>query len=141
MSFRKTLARRFLEETEDRDRVAAYDELCTADYLEHDPAMPQDPVGLGEARRVYRELLAAFELRHTADSLIAEGDLVAARFAVRGRHVGDYRGFPPSGRAFEVTGQVTFRFRERMITETWLNWDAQGMLEQLRPSSGAPGVG
>ncbi|MGP4112675.1 ester cyclase [Streptomyces sp. 4N509B] len=129
----KAAARRFLEETDDRNRLAAYDELCTADYLEHDPAMPEETVGLAEAGRVYQELVEALELRHTAQSVIAEGDLVSARFTVRGRHVGAYQGFPPSGRTFESTGQITLRFREGLIAESWIHWDIQGAMEQLGP--------
>ncbi|WP_326675010.1 hypothetical protein [Streptomyces sp. NBC_01237] len=58
----KDVASRFLEETEERDRIPAYDDLCTADYREHDPAMPQETVVLAEAREIYRELVTAFEL-------------------------------------------------------------------------------
>ncbi|MEU5404316.1 ester cyclase [Streptomyces sp. NPDC005963] len=130
----KAVARHFLEETEDHNREYAYAHLCTADYREHDPAMPQETVGLDEAAQIYRELIAAFELRHTAHSMVAEGGLVGARFTVRGRHIGEYQGFPPSGRSFEVSGQVTLRFRDAKIAEAWLNWDTQGLLEQL----GAP---
>jgi hypothetical protein len=78
----KTVAGRFLEETEDRNREPAYAHLCTADHREHDPAVPQETVGRDEAARVYRELVAAFGLRHTAESMVAEGDLVGARFTV-----------------------------------------------------------
>ncbi|MFC9066915.1 MULTISPECIES: ester cyclase [Streptomyces] len=134
----KALARRFLEETEHRDRLAAYDELCTEDYREHDPAMPEETVDLAGARRIYQEVLTAFALRHTPESLIAEDDLVASRFTVRGRHVGAYQGFPPSGLTFAVGGQVTLRFVDRRrIAEAWFNWDFDGALEQLRPPAAA----
>ncbi|MGW6456946.1 ester cyclase [Streptomyces sp. NPDC055078] len=131
----KDVASRFLEETEERDRIPAYDHLCTADYREHGPGMPQGTAGLAEAREIYRDLMTAFALRHTAESMIAEDDLVSARFTVRGRHVGEYQGSPPSGRTFKVSGQITFRFRGGKIAETWIHWDHQSLLEQL----GAPG--
>lgn len=133
----KETARRFLEEDEPGDRVEEYGELCTADYVEHDPSMPRESVGMAEARETYRELAAAFELRHTADSVIAEGDLVAQRFTVRGRHVGEYRGMPPTGRTFEVTGQATLRFEDGAIAESWFHWDMEGLREQLAGGSAA----
>ncbi|MFE4670529.1 ester cyclase [Streptomyces sp. NPDC056716] len=129
----KSVAGRYLEETDERNRLPAYDHLCTPDYREHDPAMPQETVDLAEARRIYQELSAAFDLRHTAESMVAEDALVAARFTVRGRHLGEYEGFPPTGRTFEVGGQVTLRFTEGKIAEAWFNWDMQGALEQLTP--------
>ncbi|MFE7129703.1 ester cyclase [Streptomyces sp. NPDC057638] len=129
----KAVARRFLEETAERNREAAYAHSCTEEYREHDPAMERETVGLAEAVRIYRELMAAFGLRHTAQSVIGEGDLVGARFIVRGHHTGTYQGFPPTGRRFEVSGQITLRFRGGKIAECWLNWDVQGAMEQLRP--------
>ncbi|WP_067464342.1 hypothetical protein [Actinomadura macra] len=41
----KATTRRFLEEDRGGDRVHEYGELCTADYVEHDPAMPHESVG------------------------------------------------------------------------------------------------
>ncbi|MFD7676120.1 ester cyclase [Streptomyces anulatus] len=130
----KTLARRFLEESADDDRESVYAHHCTADYTEHDPNMEQETVGLAEATRLYREVREAFEVTHTAQSLVAEGDLVCARFVIHGRHTGDYRGNPPSGRAFETTGHVTLRFQQGRIAESWFNYDLTGALEQV----GAP---
>lgn len=127
----KAVAGQFLEETPERNREAAYAHFCTDDYLEHDPSMSRETVALAEAAQVYRELIAAFGLRHTAQSMVAEGDLVCARFIVRGRHTGEYQGIPPSGRSFESTGHMTLRFEGEKIAETWINWDLQGALEQL----------
>ncbi|MFD4175520.1 MULTISPECIES: ester cyclase [Streptomyces] len=130
----KTLARRFLEESAADDRESVYAHHCTPDYTEHDPNMEQETVGLAEAMRLYREVREAFEVTHTAQSLVAEGDLVCARFVIHGRHTGDYRGYPPSGRAFETTGHVTLRFQHGRIAESWFNYDLAGALEQV----GAP---
>ncbi|MEU2085727.1 ester cyclase [Streptomyces albus] len=134
----KEAVRRFLEEERDADRVTEYPELCTADYVEHDPAMPQETVDLDGAREVYGGVATAFALRHTVESLVAENDLVAARFTVRGRHIGEYQGIAPSGRTFESAGQATFRFRDGKIAESWFNWDFRGMQEQLRPDYATP---
>ncbi|MET8826381.1 ester cyclase [Streptomyces sp. NPDC004610] len=135
----KAVASRFLEETNERNRLPAYDQLCTPGYREHDPAMPQETVGLPEARDIYQRLFVAFGLRHTAESMVAEDTLVAARFTVRGRHIGEYEGFPPTGRTFEVGGQTTLRFEDGRIAEAWFNWDMQGALEQLGAPPGSEG--
>ncbi|MEY9489315.1 steroid delta-isomerase-like uncharacterized protein [Streptomyces calvus] len=134
----KDIARRFLEEARQADRVAEYGELCTADYVEHDPGMPRESVGLAEAREVYREVAEAFRLRHSVESMAAEDDLVCMRFTVRGQHTGAYEGLAPSGRTFESTGHITCRFRDGKIAETWFNWDTEGMKEQLAGDSAAP---
>ncbi|MCX4399495.1 ester cyclase (plasmid) [Streptomyces sp. NBC_00053] len=130
----KTLARRFLEETADEDRESVYALHCTADYTEHDPNMEQETVGLDQAVRYYREAREAFEVTHTAQSLVAEGDLACMRFLIHGRHTGPYQGHPPSGRAFETTGHVSLRLDRGKIAESWFNYDLAGALRQV----GAP---
>lgn len=92
----RTPARRFLEELTAHDRESVYAHHCTADYTEHDPNMEQETMGPAEATRLYREVRDAFEVTHTAQSLVAEGDLVRARFLIHGRHTGDYRGTRPA---------------------------------------------
>lgn len=134
----KEAARRFIEEDRQGDRVTEYGELCTADYLEHDPAMPRETVDLAGARETYRAAAEAFGLRHPVEGMVAEGDLVAVRFTVRGRHTGEIQGVPPSGRTFESTGHATFRFRDGKIAESWFNWDSEGMREQLTVPSATP---
>ncbi|MFC8369320.1 MULTISPECIES: ester cyclase [unclassified Streptomyces] len=130
----KETARRFIEEDRQGDRVTEYGELCTPDYVEHDPAMPRETVDLAGAREVYRAVAEAFGLRHSVESMVAEGDLVGIRFTVRGRHTGEFQGVPPTGRTFESTGHTTLRFRDGKIAESWFNWDFEGMKEQLTPT-------
>lgn len=55
---------------------------------------------------------------HTAQSLVAEGDPLCARFVIHGHHA----------------GHVTLRFQHGRIAESWFNYDVAGALEQV----GAP---
>ncbi|MFJ6811626.1 ester cyclase [Streptomyces anulatus] len=58
----------------------------------------------------------------------------AAPLRIHGCHTGDYRGHPPSGRAFETTGHVTLRFQHGRIAESWFTYDVADALAQV----GAP---
>ena len=54
-----------------------------------------------------------------------------SRWTARGTHTGEYRGMPPTGKSFEVTGIIIHRFEDGMIVEVWENWDTLGLVKQL----------
>jgi predicted ester cyclase len=64
--------------------------------------------------------------------LIAEGDTVAGRFTCSGAHLGDWLGYAPTGRRFEVVDEVgIYRVRDGRIVQIWGLEDNLGRLEQL----------
>ncbi len=64
--------------------------------------------------------------------LIAEDDTVVGRFTCSGTHLGDWLGYPPTGRRFEAIDEVgIYRFRDGRIVESWGIEDNLGRLEQL----------
>jgi steroid delta-isomerase-like uncharacterized protein len=132
MEANKAASRRILEEIFGAGRYEIADELIAADAVGHDPALPEPvkgPEGLKEAARGYR---AAFpDLKLTADTVIAEGDIVAIRWIARGTHKGDLFGIAPTGRETTVTGITIDRHAGGKIVESWTNWDTLGLLQQL----------
>ena len=72
------------------------------------------------------------DLRYALEDVIAEGDLVAARYSWRGTHKGEaFLGIPPSGKTILVRGMDFYRLRDGKIVEHWDNVDELGMLSQL----------
>jgi steroid delta-isomerase-like uncharacterized protein len=63
--------------------------------------------------------------------VLAEGDLVAARWVTRGTHRGEFLGLPASGRRVEVTSSGVFRVEAGKVAESWDHFDALGLLGQL----------
>jgi predicted SnoaL-like aldol condensation-catalyzing enzyme len=64
--------------------------------------------------------------------LIAEGDTVVGRFTCSGAHLGDWLGYAPTGRRFEVVDEVgIYRVRDGRIVQIWGLEDNLGRLEQL----------
>ena len=111
--------------------VAVIDELCTPDYVNHDPANPQV-----RSREDYKQwftgLSAAFpDLHFTIDDILAEGDKVAYRFTLRATHSGSWRGAAPTGKSITVTGTAIARIRDGKFAEEWVNTDALGLVQQL----------
>ena len=68
------------------------------------------------------------------DDLIAEGNEVAYRWTARGTQQGEFLGVAQTGKGITATGMVYFRFAAGKIAESWINWDAWGLIQQLGAS-------
>ena len=128
----KACVRRLFEEVWNGGKLGLLDTLIGAAYVDHNPA-PGQPAGAAGVKGKVDVLRTAFpDLRFTLEELVAEGDLVAARYSWRGTHKGEaFLGIPPSGKAILVRGMDFFRLREGRIVERWDNVDELGMLTQL----------
>ena len=128
----KAVVRRELEEVYGAGNFDVADEIVAADFVGHDPAMPEPirgPAGVKEAAGGYR---AAFpDLRLTIEAQVSEGDLVATRWRAAGTHQGELFGIAPTGKQATVTGTSITRVSGGMIAEDWTNWDTLGLLQQL----------
>ncbi len=49
----------------------------------------------------------------------------------RGTHKGELMGIPPTGKQIAVSGMTISRIVNGKAEETWANYDALGMLQQL----------
>lgn len=108
------------------------DELFADDHVYHDPLMPDLPPGPRGLRAVIDALLTAMPdgaLR--IDDWIEDSDSLVARWTWRGTHTGVLMGMAPSGRTATTSGMHVFRFRGDRIAETWVAYDALGLLDQL----------
>jgi predicted ester cyclase len=63
--------------------------------------------------------------------LVAEGDVVVARFKCRGTHTGDWLGHPPTGKSMVVDEVFFFRFRGGLIEDMWGLEDTWNRKRQL----------
>ena len=80
------------------------------------------------------------DLTVTVEDLVAEGNKVAARWIWGGTHRGDMMGIPPTNKQVAATGTSIHRVAEGKIVESWFNFDALGMMQQLGvvPTPGQP---
>jgi steroid delta-isomerase-like uncharacterized protein len=130
---REFIARYFDEVTNKGDLDLA-DELFAPDYIHHDPANP-DPkgvVGVEDVKRHLKELIDAFpDMRFIVDDVISQGDDVVARWTATLTHTGDYFGIPPTNKSATITGMNTWRLKDGMAVEGWVNRDDLQLLQQL----------
>ena len=80
----------------------------------------------------FRKFRSAFpEIEVVVDDTVAEGDKVAARCIVRGKHQSDSLGFAATGKSTEFTGITIVRIERGKIVEAWNNFDFMTMFKQL----------
>jgi predicted ester cyclase len=63
--------------------------------------------------------------------MIAEGDMVAARFTAVGTQQEEWNGAPASGKKFEIGGIFTVRIENGKVIEQREDADFPGMMQQL----------
>ena len=94
--------------------------LVTEDYVLH-PEGIRGADGLAEMVQGHRASIP--DLNVTIDHQFTEGDYVATRFTIRGRHV--------SNNDVEVTGLTVSRCRDGKIEEEWELLDVMSLLAQI----------
>ncbi len=106
------------------------DKYFAANWVNHDPSLPPMQ-GLAGAKQLIGLWTAFSELKVTIDDVVAEGDRVAVRFAITGKHTGPLMGIAPTGKTIHVTGSGIFKVVDGKATENWVNFDSLGMMQQL----------
>lgn len=128
----KAAARRIAEEFFAGGNFAIADELVDKNFVGHDVASPEPirgPEGLKQQAKGYRDAFPDLQLM--IEEQIAEGDMVATRWTASGTHKGDLFGISPTGKQTTVGGMTIDRFMGGKIVESWDNWDALGLMQQL----------
>ena len=128
----KATSRRFYEELFNRGNLAAAEELVTADFVIHDPNIPEQPRGPDGLKRfvaMYRDIFPDIEF--TVEDQVAEGENTATRWVARGTHQGELMGIAPTGKRVEVRAFTLHRFSGGKIAEDWAHYDALDVVRQL----------
>jgi predicted ester cyclase len=71
------------------------------------------------------------DLTYTVEAQVAEGELVLSHFSASGTQTGPFLGAPPSGKIVSYTGMDLNRIVRGRIVESWVNYDALALLQQL----------
>jgi steroid delta-isomerase-like uncharacterized protein len=133
----KAVIRRWVEAWNTQDLDAA-EALVAPEFVRHDANLP-DVVGpQAEPQHIVDDLAAFPDLHLEIEQLIAEGDLVAARYLVQGTHRGEFLGIPGTGRPMTIQASESYRLAGGKLAEQWVVMDALGLLQQL---GAVPGPG
>ena len=129
----KASVQRMIDEVMNQYNMAVIDELFASDYVMHDPAWPAPVIGPEGFKQWAGAMLEPFfsDSKIAANEIIGEGDKVVVRWAWSGVHTGEFLGIPPTGRQIAVTGISIHRFADGQFAESWVSYDALGMMMQL----------
>jgi steroid delta-isomerase-like uncharacterized protein len=107
-------------------------EQCLApDYIDRSPPPGVAP-GIEGVKQFIGMLRAAFpDSRTEIEDVIADSDKVVIRWTGHGTNTGPFMGMPPSGKPTTVTGIDIYRVVDGRVVESWTNWDALGLMQQL----------
>jgi len=94
-----------------------------------EPARVSGPEGIKQAVMQFR--IAFPDFTYSVEEELAERDLVMTRFAARGTNLGRFLGHKPTGRVVAYTGFDLNRIERGRIVESWVNYDALTLLQQL----------
>ena len=128
----KRLVRRALEEIYAKGDLELANELIHPDFVDHEPAHPEQPTGPESVKQTVRQLHDTFgDLRFEVQDEIAEGEDVVQLVTMCGRHTGPLMGREPTGKEFAVRHIYIWRIAGDRIVDHWGSRDDLGLLAQL----------
>jgi predicted ester cyclase len=108
-----------------------FNELFAEDVIDHDAGEGQRP-GVEGIEEYWRGLASSFpDVKLEVDVLTGDDDYVALAYRLSGTHEGEYMGYAPTGKHFEVRSLQIGRFENGKIKERWGSTDILGILGQL----------
>ncbi len=125
------MVEKFYEEVWNKGNLDVADELIASDYVRHDlrPGNPPRPEGM---KRIASDLRAAFPDLHLAVTfMVAENDMIVARWVTTGTHKGSWGAVEPTGKRAEFSGVNIWRFARGKVVELWNYRDDLGLMQQL----------
>src|SRR4028118_1132762 len=128
----KALARRVLEEMFNKGNLDLADEVFAPDYVDHDPAMPEDirgPEGFKGYVSIFRTAFPDIHLE--IEDQVAEGDKVVTRWTGTGTHEGDLMGIAPTGNKVTLPGMEIVRFSGGKLAEGRGGYDSGGLVGEV----------
>jgi predicted ester cyclase len=126
----KALMRRFIEEVWNKGNMQVADEIFHPAATS--PSAPQLPPGPAGVRMIAETFRSAFPDFHmTIEDLIAEEDIVVARFTQGGTHRGTFMGAAPTGRQVQFTEIGILRVGGGKVVESWYETDMLSLYQQV----------
>jgi steroid delta-isomerase-like uncharacterized protein len=124
-------SRRVLEEVFGEGDVDLIDELCTEDFVGHDPlAGDSDRDGVKQVVSGYREAFP--DLEFEVLDIFAAGDKVVTRWRANGTFENEFMGLQPTHEKGEpVEGIGIDRFEGGRIAESWGQWDTLRFMRDI----------
>ena len=125
----KAIIQRWIERMNNNDD-SAIDEFLSSDWVAHTPS------GEIEGPEVFKQINAAGrpalpDVLYIFDDIIAEGDIVAARYTVTATHKGEFFRVPATGKRISLKVAFFYKLENGKIAETFEYTDQLALFQQL----------
>lgn len=126
----KAMIRRMTEEVTNKGNLAVADEIMAPTYVSH--TSERELKGPEGFKQYLATMRAAFpDIHSTIDGIVAEGDIVASHYTMRGTFKGEYMGMAPTGKQFTIKTAVFHRFEGGKEVEAWIYSDSLSFFKQV----------
>jgi steroid delta-isomerase-like uncharacterized protein len=128
----KAVVRRLYEELWNNRNLEVVNEIVSPSHALHAPNISGSSIGPEAYKSQVLIFLAGYpDLRFSIEDLIAEKDRVVACWTLSGTHKGDFMGIPATNKKVSVEGMTVHNVASGKIMDSYSNWDALGMMQQL----------
>ena len=123
--------RRHVDEIWHKGNMEAVDELFSPNWVLRNPE-GDDITGIeGFKQMATNQRAGTPDLHFTIDNMIAEGDYVAVQYTSSGTFTNKVGDIEPTGKKFEQTQAIIYRFEGGKQVETWVYRDILSLYRQL----------
>jgi steroid delta-isomerase-like uncharacterized protein len=135
---RIALIRRANDELWNQGNLDVCDEIFASHCSFHDPSFTIEGVA-GMKKQVSDLRTAQPDLHMDVHDVLIDGDMSASRWTSGGTATGEFRGLPPTGKSYVMSGMEMAKWEGDRIVEQWTNYDLLGALQQagIIPEMGA----
>jgi predicted ester cyclase len=124
----KAIVRRFFEIVNSGE-LKQLDQVLDKNVIWHGTGGIGTLTGMEDYKRAARPVIEAFpDSKTVIDLIIAEGDLVAARYTASATQKLAFMGFQPTGKRVVISGNSLIRIEKERIVEVWHGADLMGLL-------------
>ncbi|MDQ3898849.1 MAG: ester cyclase [Actinomycetota bacterium] len=125
---------RHVEEIWNGKNLDAADELFHPQAVTPYAPLPPGPQGCKVIAGMFHTAFPDFHM--TVEDILAEGDLVGARFRQTGTQRGELFGIPPTGKPVDFEEMAVVQIADGKILATWFETDLLTMMQQLGVGQG-----
>jgi steroid delta-isomerase-like uncharacterized protein len=123
---------RLYEEVWNKRKIELIKEIISPSHALHAPNISGSSMGPEAYKRQLLLFVAGYpDLQFTIEDTIAEKDKVVACWTITGTHKGDFMGVPATNKKVSVDGVTIHHLTNGKIMDSYSNWDALGMMQQL----------
>jgi steroid delta-isomerase-like uncharacterized protein len=131
MSDQLAASKRVIEEAFNQGNLDVIDELCTEDFVAHDPLSgDQDREASKASMNMYRNAFP--DLHFTIEDAFEAGNKVVIRWSGVGTFENELMGLQPNHERGEPVSGITIdRFEGGKIAESWTSWDTLQLMRDI----------